>query len=102
VVLIAGGLGKGQDFTPLKAAVAAKARAVVLMGQDAPLIEGALAGVVPVVQARDMDEAVERAAHLAQEGDTVLLSPACASFDMFKGYDHRGAVFIAAVRRILA
>jgi UDP-N-acetylmuramoylalanine--D-glutamate ligase len=102
VILIAGGLGKGQDFTPLKAAAAAKARAVVLMGQDAPLIERALAGVVPVVQVRDMDEAVERAAHLAQEGDTVLLSPACASFDMFKGYDHRGEVFTAAVRRTLA
>lgn len=102
VVLIAGGLGKGQDFTPLKAAAAAKARAVVLMGQDAPLIERALAGVVPVVRVRDMGEAVERAARLAQEGDTVLLSPACASFDMFKGYDHRGEVFTAAVRRILA
>jgi len=102
VVLIAGGLGKGQDFTPLKAAAAAKARAVVLLGQDAPLIESALARTVPVVHVRDMDEAVERAAHLAQEGDTVLLSPACASFDMFKGYDHRGEVFTAAVRRILA
>lgn len=102
VVLIAGGLGKGQDFTPLKAVAATKARAVVLMGQDALVIERALARVVPVVHARDMDEAVERAAHLAQEGDTVLLSPACASFDMFKGYDHRGEVFTAAVRRKLA
>jgi UDP-N-acetylmuramoylalanine--D-glutamate ligase len=102
VVLIAGGLGKGQDFTPLKDAAAAKARAVVLLGQDASLIESALAKTVPVVHVRDMDEAVERAAHLAQEGDTVLLSPACASFDMFKGYDHRGEVFTAAVRRILA
>jgi len=97
VVLIAGGLGKGQDFTPLKAAVAAKARAVVVLGQDAALIERAVAGAVPVVHAGDMDEAVARAAALAQEGDTVLLSPACASFDMFKGYEHRGEVFTAAV-----
>lgn len=102
VVLIAGGLGKGQDFTPLKAAVAVKARAVVLLGQDAPLIERAVADAAPVVRVKDMDEAVEQAAHLAREGDTVLLSPACASFDMFKGYDHRGEVFTAAVRRRLA
>jgi UDP-N-acetylmuramoylalanine--D-glutamate ligase len=102
VVLIAGGLGKGQDFRPLKAAAAAKARAVVLMGQDAPMIEAALAGAVPVVRAATMEAAVEEAARLAKEGDTVLLSPACASFDMFKGYDHRGEVFSAAVRRKLA
>jgi len=102
VVLIAGGLGKGQDFTPLKTAAAAKARAVLLMGQDASVIEHALAGVVPVVHVKDMDEAVARAEHLARAGDTVLLSPACASFDMFKGYDHRGEVFVAAVRRLLA
>ena len=99
VVLIAGGQGKGQDFTPLKAAIAAKARAVVLLGQDAALIERAVADVVPVVRVKDMDEAVEQAADLAHAGDTVLLSPACASFDMFKGYDQRGEVFTAAVRR---
>ena len=99
VVLIAGGLGKGQDFTPLKAAVAAKARAVVLLGQDAAVIERAVAGAASVVRVKDMDEAVEQAANLAHAGDTVLLSPACASFDMFKGYDHRGEVFTAAVRR---
>jgi len=102
VVLIAGGLGKSQDFTPLKAAAAAKARAVVLLGQDAPLIERALAGVVQVERVADMEAAVTQAALLAQAGDTVLLSPACASFDMFKGYDHRGEMFIAAVRRRLA
>ena len=98
VVLIAGGLGKGQDFTPLRDAAAAKARAVVLMGRDAPLIERALADAVPVEHVTSMDEAVRGAAALAQPGDTVLLSPACASFDMFKGYDHRGDVFAAAVR----
>ena len=99
LALIAGGQGKGQDFTPLKAAIAAKARAVVLLGQDAALIERAVADVVPVVRVKDMDEAVEQAADLAHAGDTVLLSPACASFDMFKGYDQRGEVFTAAVRR---
>jgi UDP-N-acetylmuramoylalanine--D-glutamate ligase len=102
VVLIAGGLGKGQDFSPLKAAAIAKARAVILLGQDAALIERALAGVVPVVHVRDMDDAVQEATYLAHPGDTVLLSPACASFDMFKGYDHRGDVFTAAVRKRLA
>jgi len=98
VVLIAGGLGKGQDFTPLKAAVAAKARAVVLLGQDAPRIARSLAGAVPVVHVKDMEEAVEQAARLAEAGDAVLLSPACASFDMFEDYEHRGEVFSAAVQ----
>ncbi len=102
VVLIAGGQGKGQDFTPLKDAAAAKARAVILLGRDAALIERALAGVVPVVLVAEMDEAVVRARELAQAGDTVLLSPACASLDMFKGYDHRGDVFTAAVRSVLS
>lgn len=99
VVLIAGGLGKGQDFTPLRAAVAAKARAVVLLGRDAAQIAHALEGVVPVIHVNDMDEAVEQAESLAQAGDSVLLSPACASFDMFRGYEHRGDVFSAAVCR---
>lgn len=98
VVLIAGGLGKGQDFTPLRAAVAAKARAVVLLGKDAPVIERALAGAVPLLRVHTMEEAVAQAAEVALPGDAVLLSPACASFDMFKGYDHRGDVFTAAVR----
>ncbi|MDX9767215.1 MAG: UDP-N-acetylmuramoyl-L-alanine--D-glutamate ligase [Ectothiorhodospiraceae bacterium] len=98
VVLIAGGLGKEQDFAPLAPVVAAKARAVVLIGRDAPLIERALSGCVPVVHAADMQDAVAHAAALAQAGDAVLLSPACASFDMFDGYAHRGEVFKAAVR----
>lgn len=102
VVLIAGGLGKGQDFSLLKDAVAAKARAVVLLGRDAPLIERALEGVVPVVNVASMEEAVSQSRELAQSGDTVLLSPACASFDMFKGYDHRGDVFSEAVRSVSA
>jgi len=98
VVLIAGGDGKGQDFTPLRAALAGKARAVVLIGRDAPLIAAALGDSVPLRTATDMKQAVAVAATLAQPGDSVLLSPACASFDMFSGYEERGAVFAAAVR----
>lgn len=99
VVLIAGGLGKGQDFGLLRPLIAEKARGVVLIGQDAGLIAQAWAGAAPIVQASDMGDAVAKAAELGQPGDVVLLSPACASFDMFKGYDHRGDVFVAEVRR---
>ncbi len=99
LVLIAGGVGKAQDFSPLRAAVAQGARAVVLIGRDAALIEAAIAGSgVPLVRAGGMDEAVETAFRLAQKGDAVLLSPACASFDMFDNYKHRGEVFAAAAR----
>jgi len=102
VVLIAGGEGKGQDFTPLKAAVARSARAVVLIGRDAPLIEAAIAGAgVPVLRAGAMEEAVALAGGAARSGDAVLLSPACASFDMFRDYKHRGEMFRAAVERRL-
>ncbi|MDM7322099.1 MAG: UDP-N-acetylmuramoyl-L-alanine--D-glutamate ligase [Gammaproteobacteria bacterium] len=99
VVLIAGGQGKGQDFTVLRPLLTAKARGVVLIGQDADLIEAAWAGGVPIVRAKDMGEAVLMAAELGRPGDVVLLSPACASFDMFKNYAHRGEVFAAEVRR---
>jgi UDP-N-acetylmuramoylalanine--D-glutamate ligase len=99
VILIAGGEGKGQDFAPLGPALAERARALVLIGRDAPLIEAAVAGVVPTVRATSMDEAVQRARELARAGDVVLLSPACASFDMFQGYTHRGEVFRQAVQR---
>jgi len=101
VVLIAGGLGKGQDFSVLRAAVAAKARAVCLIGKDASLIEQALTGVCPLVRCKDMREAVQQARLAAQSGDVVLLSPACSSFDMFTGYDHRGQVFTDEVLRTL-
>jgi UDP-N-acetylmuramoylalanine--D-glutamate ligase len=98
-VLIAGGEGKGQDFTPLNPVVAQHARAVVLIGRDAPLIGVALNGCgVDVLRADDMNDAVRLAAHLAQSGDAVLLSPACASFDMFRNYEHRAEVFVEAVR----
>jgi UDP-N-acetylmuramoylalanine--D-glutamate ligase len=97
-VLIAGGDCKGADFRGLAATVARTARAVVLIGRDAPLIEGAVAGLVPVEHAADMAEAVRLAARLARVGDSVLLSPGCASFDMFENYEHRGRAFAAAVR----
>jgi UDP-N-acetylmuramoylalanine--D-glutamate ligase len=98
VVLIAGGDGKGQDFSPLKDAIAKHARAVVLIGRDAPLIDSAIcASQVTIEHASGMKDAVHRAAALAQAGDAVLLSPACASFDMFRNYIHRAEVFIAAV-----
>ncbi len=100
-VLIAGGDGKGADFSALKSACAVRARAVVLIGRDAPLIEAALANVVPVAHAADMAQAVRRARGFAQPGDVVLLSPACASFDMYRNYEHRGDVFRAAVEEIV-
>jgi UDP-N-acetylmuramoylalanine--D-glutamate ligase len=100
-VLIAGGEGKGQDFTPLHPAVAQHARAVVLIGRDAPLIGAALTDCgVQVAHAEDMNEAVRQAASLAQSGDAVLLSPACASFDMFRNYEHRAEVFVQAVHEL--
>jgi UDP-N-acetylmuramoylalanine--D-glutamate ligase len=101
VVLIAGGEGKGQDFTPLKEAITVNARAVVLIGRDAPLIEASLLETdIPLYQAVDLPEAVNIAKKIAQTGDAVLLSPACASFDMFKNYVHRAEVFVAAVTRL--
>jgi UDP-N-acetylmuramoylalanine--D-glutamate ligase len=100
-VLIAGGDGKGQDFAPLAPAVSARARAVVLLGRDAGEIANALTGCsVPVLHAATMEEAVEAAFRQALPGDAVLLSPACASYDMFHSYAHRGDVFAAAVRRL--
>jgi UDP-N-acetylmuramoylalanine--D-glutamate ligase len=102
VVLIAGGDGKGQDFAPLAAAVAGRARAVVLIGRDAPLIARALAGTgVRIEYAAGMEEAVGGACALARPGDAVLLSPACASYDMFRNYVHRGEAFMAAVRAVV-
>ncbi len=98
VVLIMGGEGKGQDFTPLAEPVSRYARAVVLIGRDAPLIRAALQGQgVALCDAPDMHTAVEMAADKAQSGDAVLMSPACASFDMFDHYVHRAEVFVQAV-----
>jgi len=101
VVLIAGGDGKGQDFSPLAAAVAARARAVVLIGRDAPQIIRVLEAThIPLLRAGDMAEAVTVARRAAREGDVVLLSPACASYDMFRNYVHRAEVFADAVHRL--
>jgi UDP-N-acetylmuramoylalanine--D-glutamate ligase len=101
VVLIAGGDGKGQDFGPLRAPVARNARAVVLIGRDGPQIGAVLQGTsVPVLSAKTMEEAVSLSHDYAQRGDAVLLSPACASWDMFRNYAHRAEVFIAAVREL--
>lgn len=100
VILIAGGLGKGQVFDELRDACRKHARAVVLIGQDADRIESALGGVVPVRRANGMDDAVRVARELARPGDIVLLSPACASFDMFRDYQHRGDEFSHAVRAL--
>jgi UDP-N-acetylmuramoylalanine--D-glutamate ligase len=97
LVLIAGGDGKGQDFTALRFAFAGKVRHVVLIGKDAPSLERALGNTCTTERAASMDEAVSRAARAARVGDTVLLSPACASLDMFRDYGHRGDVFVAAV-----
>ena len=102
IVLIAGGQGKGQDFSPLRDAVAWHCRAVVLLGEDADLLARALGDCVALVRARDLDEAVTRAAGLARPGDAVLLSPACASFDQFSGYAERGETFIRAVEALEA
>lgn len=101
VVLLAGGDGKGQDFSPLLEAVQANARAIVLFGRDAPLIESVLlASELPIYDAIDLREAVAIAHKVASKGDAVLLSPACASFDMFKNYVHRAEVFIEAVKKL--
>jgi UDP-N-acetylmuramoylalanine--D-glutamate ligase len=100
-VLIAGGDCKGADFAELRDVAARTARAVVLIGRDAPMLERALHGAVPLERASSMEEAVRLAAGRARPGDLVLLSPACASFDMFRDYEHRGQVFCEAVRRLL-
>lgn len=98
LVLIAGGQGKGQDFAPLAQAFRGKVRHVVLIGQDAKQLDAALQGVSTTQFAKDMNEAVQLAANAARPSETVLLSPACASLDMFRDYGHRGDVFAAAVR----
>ncbi len=101
VVVILGGDGKGQDFSPLAAPVARHVRAVVLIGRDAPLVRAALAGAhVPLLDAATLPDAVRQAAQAAYPGDAVLLSPACASLDMFDDYAHRARVFHEAVRQL--
>ena len=97
LVLIAGGDGKGADFSGLRAPVAAHCRAVVLLGRDAEQLAAALGDATALVRVQTLEEAVQRCAELAQPGDAVLLSPACASLDMFKNYEERGQLFAQAV-----
>jgi UDP-N-acetylmuramoylalanine--D-glutamate ligase len=102
VILIAGGKGKGQDFAPLAAAARGRVRNAVLIGVDRDQIRRALHGAgVATEYAESMEEAVRLASRHARIGDVVLLSPACASFDMFQNYEHRGEVFKDAVRRLM-
>jgi UDP-N-acetylmuramoylalanine--D-glutamate ligase len=101
LVVILGGDGKGQDFSPLAEPVSRFARAAVLIGRDAPQIRAVLAaGDVPLLDAGSMEEAVQLATQRAHAGDAVLMSPACASFDMFRNYPHRAEVFRAAVQAV--
>lgn len=100
-VLIAGGDGKGADFSQLAGVVAKKARAVVLMGRDAPLLEQVLSPVVRTVRVDNMAQAVAAASELAERGDMVLLAPACASLDQYKDYQERGRIFAEIVRSLL-
>ena len=101
IILIVGGEGKGQDFSPLSDAVARHAKAVILIGRDAPLIKQVLANTgVSLIDANTLEVAVQEANKLAVSGDIILLSPACASFDMFKDYAHRAQVFIDAISEL--
>ena len=97
IVLIAGGQGKGADFTELRIPVGEYVRSIVLIGEDADKLEKALADVVDITRASSLDEAVDLAALKAKPGDVVLLSPACASLDMFHDFNHRGRVFTQVV-----
>jgi len=101
-VLIAGGDGKGADFSVLASTAAQKLRAAVLMGRDAPLLDAVLRKVVPTVRVENMKQAVEAARKLARRGDTVLLAPACASLDQYRDYQERGRIFAQAVRSLPA
>ncbi|MGB8692068.1 MAG: cyanophycin synthetase [Steroidobacteraceae bacterium] len=101
LLLIAGGEGKGQDFRSLAGSVRGKVRHALLIGRDARQLGAALAGVCPIDYCDTLEAAVSAAAALARAGDTVLLSPACASLDMFRDYAHRGESFAAAVQALV-
>ena len=100
VILIAGGDAKGADMSELRPIIETKAKSVILMGKDASLIEKALDNCVPLHHADSMQQAVCCAAELAEQGDTVLLSPACASLDQYRNYQHRGECFAAAIKNL--
>jgi UDP-N-acetylmuramoylalanine--D-glutamate ligase len=102
VVWIAGGQDKGNDYEPLLPLVREKVRAMVALGIDNTKLKATFEGLVDTfVEARSAEEAVEQAAGLAKNGEKVLLSPACASFDLFKNYEQRGELFKAAVRQLI-
>jgi UDP-N-acetylmuramoylalanine--D-glutamate ligase len=102
MAVILGGEGKGQDFSPLRDALRARARAVALIGRDADIINAAIRGCgVPVRRCSSLEDAVCWCASQVAPGDAVLLSPACASFDMFRNYEHRAKVFAEAARKLL-
>ena len=100
IVLIAGGMGKDADFTQLYQPVSDYVRLLVLIGQDADKIAGDLTGAAPIIRANTIEDAVEQARAHAKPGDVVLLSPACASFDMFRDFNHRGEVFTQLVEAL--
>jgi UDP-N-acetylmuramoylalanine--D-glutamate ligase len=101
LLLIAGGEGKGQDFASLAEPIAKYVRMVLLIGADAPALRASLASTgVELIDCASLEQAVQKAGHAAQSGDQVLLSPACASFDMFDNYAHRARVFVDAVREL--
>ncbi|WP_206460959.1 UDP-N-acetylmuramoyl-L-alanine--D-glutamate ligase, partial [Acinetobacter baumannii] len=101
VALILGGQGKGQDFGPLRSSIEKYAKVVVLIGEDAPVIEQAIQGATKILHAATLKEAVELCQRETQAEDVVLLSPACASFDMFKSYNDRGQQFVACVNSLV-
>ncbi len=101
VALILGGQGKGQDFGPLRSSIEKYAKVVVLIGEDAPVIEQAIQGATKILHAATLKEAVELSQRETQAEDVVLLSPACASFDMFKSYNDRGQQFVACVNSLV-
>ncbi|EXD34158.1 MULTISPECIES: UDP-N-acetylmuramoyl-L-alanine--D-glutamate ligase [Acinetobacter] len=101
VVVILGGQGKSQDFSLLKASVAKYVKAAILIGEDAPILQTALQGSTELIQAQSLKQAVELAQAKTTEHDVVLLSPACASFDMFTGYPDRGYQFVACVNTLV-
>ena len=100
LILIAGGQGKGAQFSSLRQVVSRYVKHIVLIGEDAPVIESALKGAAQISNARSMEAAVVLAAKVAESGDSVLLSPACASFDMFDHFEHRGDVYTQAVEAL--
>ena len=101
LLLIAGGVGKGQDFSPLSPALAQFGKTLLLIGEDGPAIDRAVSAPLDRRYCATLDEAIAQARALAQAGDAVLLSPACASLDMFKHYEDRGDQFAAGVQRLL-